>query len=266
MMPSFAFKEWVGLRDIFGFEREVNQAQEPQNTDDLPVKQLSLGVLMERLGRNTLPLGLPKSKFLTEMQWGNQPGAVRVVWTPRLNVKIQKLHHDREGNNVWALKKFFFVNDRDFAGKEDVVADEIFDQVKLVADEKLEAVLENKEFRFEDLINALSAKVQQQDNETIDFQFMKKLNENEYDFLFYIRGGGVGTMYGPRGQRPALALIVKMGYSESTGLITSIAQLVEGVDDTSNWTIQPAEFYEVFMPTQPKREIIECIVTALKWF
>lgn len=265
-MTSFAFKEWMGLRDIFGFEKEIVQAQQPQKIDDLPVQRLCLSDVMERLSQNTLIMGLPKSRFMTEMQWGNQPGAVRVVWTPRLNVKVQKLHHDREGNNVWVLKKYFFVNDRDFAGQEDVVADEVFEQVKMVANEQLDAVMEQGEFKFENIVYSLAAKMRQQDNDTIDFQGVKKLNENEYDLSFYIRGGGQGTMYGPKGQRPALALIVKMGYNENTGLIKAIAELIQGVDDTSNWTIQPAEFEEVFLPTQSKNEIITAITTALKWF
>lgn len=265
-MTQFNFKEWIGLRDIFGFEKEINQAQATGKIDDLPIQTLTLSLVMERLGQNTLPMGMPKSRFLSEMQWGNQPGAVRVVWTPRLNVKIQKLHHDREGNNTWVLKKYFFVNDRDFAGQEDVVADEVFEQVKLVANEQLDAVMESGEFKFENIVWSLAAKMRQEDNETIDFQGVKKLNENEYDLLFYLRGGGTGTMYGPKGQRPALALIVKMAYSENTGLIKAIAELVQGIDDTSSWAIQPAEFEEHFLPTQSKNEIIAAITTALKWF
>jgi hypothetical protein len=126
--------------------------------------------------------------------------------------------------------------------------------------------MEQGEFKFENIVYSLAAKMRQQDNDTIDFQGVKKLNENEYDLSFYIRGGGQGTMYGPKGQRPALALIVKMGYNENTGLIKAIAELIQGVDDTSNWTIQPAEFEEVFLPTQSKNEIITAITTALKWF
>jgi hypothetical protein len=264
-MKRFAFKEWFGSRDIFGFDKEINLAQDIKN-DDLPIKNFSLGIVMERLGSNTLSIGVPKSKFLSEMQWGDQAGSVKVVWTPRLNVKIQKLHHDREGNPIWVLNKFFFVNDREFAGKEDVVADEIFEQVKLVAEQQIDGVAEHYSYTLENLVYSLAARMRQQDNETIDFQGVRKLNENEYDLSFYVRGGGVGTMYGPRGQRPAVALIVKVGYNETTGVIKSIIELVEGVDDTSNWTIQPAEFEELFLPTQPKNDIISAITTALKWF
>lgn len=266
-MVKFNFKHYVeNLRDIFGFEKEVNQAQNISKVDDLPIKTLSVHVVMDRLATNNISIGRPKSKYLSEMQWGDQPGAVRVQWTPKLNVKIQKLHHDLEGNDVWIMKKFFFVNDRDFAGKEDVVADEIFEQVKMVAEGKLESVMESGEFKFDNIVWSLASKMRQSNYDFIDFEGVKKLNENEYDLYFWINGGGQGQMFGPRGQRPALALIVKMAYSENTGLIKAIAEMVQGVDDTTNWTIQPAEFEEHYMPTQPKNEIIDSVISALRWF
>jgi hypothetical protein len=84
--------------------------------------------------------------------------------------------------------------------------------------------------------------------------------------MFYVKGGGVGTTYGPKGQRVALALVVKMAYNESTGVIKAIAELIESVDDSTSWSIQPAEFDEQFLPTQDKNEIITSITTALRWF
>jgi hypothetical protein len=261
----FNFKKYVeNSQDVFGFEKEARTPAE--RTDDLPIRRFSVASVMERLGKNNISLGAPKSKYLTEMRWGTEAGSVRVVWTPRLNVKIQKLHHDREGSDVWVMKKYYFVNDRDFAGQEDVVADEIFEQVANVAKEKLESVMESQEFKFDNIIWSLAAKMRQQPNDTIDFQGVTKQNEHEYDLSFYLKGGGQGTMYGPKSQRPAMALLVKMGYSESTGVIKAIAELIQGVDNTSNWTIQPAEFEENFLPSQPKEEIITAITTALKWF
>jgi hypothetical protein len=265
-MNQLNFKEWLGLKDIYGFEKEVNQAQNTQKIDELPVKRLALDIVMERLAQNSLPLGLPKSKFLTEMQWGTHDGALRVKWTPKLNVKIHRLHHDREGNEAWILKKFFFVNDRDFAGQEDVVADEIFDQVKAIAYQNHDSVMEEGEFKFDNIVYSLAAQMRQQQYQVIEFERVKKLNENEYDLSFWVRGGGTGTLYGPHSQRPALALIVKMAYNERTGLIKAIAEMIQSVDNSAEWAIQPAEFEEYFLPTQPKNEIINSIVTSLKWF
>jgi hypothetical protein len=264
-MVKMNFKEWIN-KDIFGFEREVLDAQDnskPQN--ELPIQGFMLNLVMERLETNNLSLGHPFSRFPNEMQWGTQPGAVRVVWTPKLNVKIQKLHLDLEGNRVWIMKRFYFVNDLEFGGgNEHVVADEIFEEVKIVAKDQLDS--SSGQFKLENIVYPLASVLRQQDYQVIELDRIVKISENEYDINFWCRGGGVGKTFGPRGQRPVLAFILKMHYNEHTGLIKTIAEMATAEDDTTKWELQPAEFEELYMPSQPKKEIIDSIVTALKWF
>lgn len=266
-MKQMSFKKWLNEHDIFGFEREISTVQDDKYGEEMPIVGFNTNAVIDRLSNYNLSIGRPFSRFPSEVQWGTQPGAIRVMWTPKLNIKIQRFHHDREGNPLWIMKKFFFVDDDHFGGKEEIVADDVFEQVKLVSEQQLDAVMENNDVKFENLVYSLAAKLRQQPYQVIEFNNAKKLNENEYDLSFWLRGGGTGTITGKsHGQRPALALIVKLAYNERAGYIKSIAEMIQTSDDTANWEIQPAEFEGYYLPTQNKNEIIDSIVTALKWF
>lgn len=261
------FKEWLNHKNIFGFDNEIIQAQDFKNNDELPVVRFNTNAIIEQLSNYNLSVGKPFSRFPSEIQWGTQPGAIRVICTPKLNVKIERFHYDRKGDQLWIMKKFFFVNDEQFGGKEDIVANDIFEHVKIISEQQLDAVMESSGFKFENLVYSLVSKLRQQPYQVLDFNTVKKLNENEYDLSFWLRGGGTGVITGSKhGQKPALALIVKIAYNEQNGYIKSFAEFLQTSDDTANWTIQPAEFEGFYLPTQNKNEIIDSIVTALKWF
>jgi hypothetical protein len=89
-MQDFSFKKFVE-QDIFGFGEKLPLEKQE---DDLPIRSFSVHRVIERLNQHQLSLGKSKSKFLSEIQWGDQPGAIKVQFTPRLNVKIQKFHHE----------------------------------------------------------------------------------------------------------------------------------------------------------------------------
>lgn len=260
------FKLW--LENMFGSDSEIEfNYKKPilRGPNDLPIERFNIQRLIEKLQKTDLGLKRGKSGFFNECQWGEKSGAIKVVITPKINVKIQKLHNDLEGNPVWIMKKYFFIDDANFAGKEDVVAYEIFDQVKRINDEQLEVA--NKNIDLKEIINNLSGKLDKLESSSLlPGHSIKKVSDNEYVLFYYLRGSGASTYVGARNARNVMEVVVDLSIDKHTGLIRSIISVVNSQDEGASWQIQPADFNEFFMPSQDKREIIESIITALKTY
>ncbi len=273
-MPDLNFRLWLEKTNIFGFDEDDYEVQLPyrpgkvplKGPQDLPVERLNVQRVIEQLAKNDLGTRKANSRFFNECQWGeNRPGAIRAVITPKINVKIQRLHHDLEGNPVWIMKKYFFIDDGNFAGKEDVVALEIFDQVRKINDEQLEAP--KRDINIKDLVETLSGKLGTLESTTLlPGHQVKKVSENEYCLFYYLRGTGASTYFGSRNTRNIMEVVVNVSRDKHTGLIKTIISVVNTEDEGVSWQLQPADFNELFMPTQGKKEIIESIITALKTY
>jgi hypothetical protein len=271
MMPDMNFRFWLE-NNIFGFDdsREIQNPYRPgkvplKGPNDLPIERLNVQRVIEELSKNDLGVKRGNIRFFNECQWGSNPGAVRAVITPKINVKIQRLHHDLEGNSVWILKKYFFIDDVNFSGKEDVVASEIFDQVKKINDEQLEAPKRN--IKVSELVEALSSKLSTIESTVlVPGHQVKKVSDDEFVLFYYLRGGGASAYLGSRNARNVMEVVVNVSNDKKTGLIKSIVSVVNSQDEGASWQLQPADFNELFMPTQGKREIVESIITALKTY
>lgn len=236
--------------------------------NDLPVERLNVERVVELLSRYDLGSKKPSVRFFNECRWGDHAGSVRAVITPRLNVKIQKLHHDREGNETWVMKRYFFIDDYNYAGKEDVVALEIFEEIRDVNEEMLEAP---GEFKLEELVKSLGNRMNTLESASLmPVHTVKKVSENEYNLYYYLRGGGATGLYGSGTTKNVMEVIVSLSEQKKTGLIKGIVTVVSNVSSGSkgggDWVMQPADFEEYFMPSQGKKEIIETIMTALKTY
>lgn len=271
------FRLWMEKRNIWGFDETEWEPKKPfhpgkaefRGPDDLPCTGFNVQRMIEQLARFDLGFKKSKMKFMNECQWGENPGAVRVVVTPKVNLKIQKLHYDLEGNKVWIMKKYFFIDDTNYAGKEDIVAQEVFDQVKNVNDEQPENP--NKDVDLAELVRQLDGRLKGlASNVLLPEHQVKKNGENEFTIFYYLRGGGVGSFTGASSASNIMEVIVNVSKQRSTGLIkamvTVAGNLSTGGKGSSSWVLMPSDFEEYFMPTQGKREIVEAIVTALKTY
>ncbi len=276
-MPDFNFRLWLEKTNIFGFEERDYDVEAPfrpgkfplKGPQDLPIERLNVQRVIEQLAKNDLGIKRSNSKFFNECQWGSNSGAIRVVITPKVNVKIQKLHEDLEGNRVWIMKKYFFIDDANFAGKEDVVALEIFDQVRNINDEQLEAP--SRKINLGDLVESLSARMNALESTTLlPGHTVKRTSDNEFNLFYYLRGGGRTGYSGASNTKNIMEVVVNLSTQKTTGLIKAMVTVVSNIGSGSKgggtWVLMPSDFEEFFMPTQGKKEIIESIITALKTY
>lgn len=271
------FRLWMEKRNIWGFDDEDLEPNKPfhpgktpfRGDIDLPINGFNVQRMIEQLAKYDLGFKKSKIKFMNECQWGENPGAVRVIVTPKVNLKIQKLHYDLEGNKVWVMKKYFFIDDANFAGKEDVVANEVFDQVKNINDEQMENP--NKDVKLEELVKDLNIRLRGLISSTLlPEHTVRKNSENEFTVFYYLRGGGASGYTGASNTHNVMEVVVNLSKQRNTGLIkamvTVVTNLSSGSQGGNTWVLMPSDFEEYFMPTQGKREIIESLVTALKTY
>jgi hypothetical protein len=273
---SSGFSLWLEKTNIFGFEErdwdstEVHPGKTPQRgPNDLPVERMNVQRVIDLLGRYQLGSKKPKSNFMSECSWGDHAGAIRAIITPKINVKIQRLHHDLEGKEVWVMKKYFFIDDYNFAGKEDVVALEIFDQIKRINDEQLESPA--PKVKLEELVQSLSSRMNALESSTLlPNHFIKKASSNEFNLSYYLRGGGRGGFGGASTVKNVMEVVVNLSQQPKTGMIKAMVTVVSNIASGSRgggtWVLMPSDFEEFFMPTQGKKEIVESIITALKTY
>lgn len=270
------FRLWMEKRDIWGFDSADDaQLKKPfhpgkapvKGSDDLPIEFFNTQRMIELLSRYDLGPKKAHIKFFNECQWGSNVGAVRAIITPKLNLKIQRLHYDLENNPVWIMKKYFSVDDGNYAGKEDVVAQEIFEQVRNVNDEQLENPAKN--VKLDELAQGLNAKMKAlKSNSLLPEHQVKKNSDNEYTLYSYLRGGGSSGYSGSSNVHNVMEVIVNLSHQKSRGLIkamvTVVTNLSSGSSGGGTWVLMPSDFEEFFMPTQGKAEIMEAILTVLK--
>jgi len=236
---------------------------------DLPIKRINVQRIIDILSKNDIGVKKAIVKFFNECQWGDKSGAVKVTITPKINVKIQKLHHDLEGNDVWLMKRYYFIDDVNFAEKEDTVAYEILDEVKKVNKEQLENL--SKKVDLKRLVECINSKINNIRSETLlPNQKIKKLSDNEYNLLCYVRGSGKTGYVGASTTDNINEVLVSISNHKNTGLIKIIITVISNVSSGStgggSWVLMPSDFEEVFAPSQSDDEISDFIVTALRTF
>jgi hypothetical protein len=271
------FKLWLEKQNIWGFEEKDWEPDKPfhpgkapqRGPQDLPIEGFNVQRMMEHLGKLELGAKKPKNRFFNECQWGEHDGAIRAIITPKLNIKIQKLHHDLEGNQIWVMKKYFFIDNYNYAGKEDVVALEVFDQIKNINEEQLESP--SPKVRLEELVQALSNKMNTlESNSLLPTHTVKRIAENEWNLFYYLRGGGASGFSGSGNTKNIMEVVVNLSQKRNSGtikaMVTVVTNLSSGSRGGGTWVLMPSDFEEFFMPTQGKKEIVESIMTALKTY
>jgi len=267
-MPKIqGFKEWV---DIFGFDKELIEKEkkflEKRKEDQKPIRAFNIHEMMDHLNRlSQFSLKPPFQRFLTEMQWGTTGGALRLLITPKYHTVIQRLQHDLSGEPVWFCKKVYSIDYENYGGKEDVVANELYEIVQNLEKEKLERNL--AEYDLESLAYKLSNVIKSFKHDFLIFQGIKELNENNYELYMFVRGAGVGRTIGARMSQRVNEYILDLSFNEQTGNVKVFFFPVSDEDEGGNmWIIQPPDFFQFFSSGQQINEIIDAVMVSLKCF
>jgi hypothetical protein len=192
-MRRLSFRKFVEATDIFGFEPE-RFSEDPDNSMyERPINQFDIDLMMEYLSKKSMPAGLKsKSNFINEIQWGTEPGAVKLFVDTGLTFYIKKFNHDLQGTPRWVTKRMFQLNRHGYGGLEDAVAQEIFEHLEKYYRKDIDAPQKNYD-ELENLVMHISNKLKRTSKDIFMYEGIKKLTDNNYIIAFGVRGHGVET-------------------------------------------------------------------------
>lgn len=263
------FKLYVEDSDPFGFE-ELDKSRDAKDNpgdfqDDLPIVLFSIQWLMDSLSRKKLNNVKATADFLDEVYWGKkQAGTIRVRLTPNTNIYIERLMFDLTGASVWVCKSLFKIDQREFRGKEDVVANDIFKEVVRIDSENLEAA--KKEYDLQPLLNRLVSRIRTTHGSVFMYQDVKRVRKNYYVIWFSIVGSGTGKLLHGRRTARSPEATIDIAYDDIGGMIHIILTTISGGGEGLSWEIDIPYMDAHFAPTQAKEEIVSSVVTALKYY
>ncbi len=262
--------------DIFGFEDiEAKKAQDaltPEGEpDDLPIRPFSVQWMMDVLARQKVG-GRIKSThfFLDEVIWGEPKGigSVRVKITPNIRVYIERQIEDMLGQRTWINKAVFKPDLTKYAGNEEQVAYDIFDEVQKIYFTNVERASETYD-NLTNLVRRMAGRVRSQAPEIYSYQDTKEVNRDYYIIYFAIRNVGVGKLVNKRAHvtRTPEATI-DVNYNRERGLIRVILSTVSVGSGTGQgaWEVDLPYLDSWYAPGQNKDEIIDTVLTALKYY
>ena len=254
------FKQFIENKDIFGFDRKITQQQE-RIYDNTPIKRFNIEEMMGYLEGCKLPGKNPHIHQVDEIRWGDKVGAVRVKIGTTLQVEVDKLCSDLQGSPSWVTKKFYQINRAGYGTYEKNVAEEIFSEVEKIDKEEIDAP--KKEYtELPNLVVGISNKLRTTAKDIFIFEGIRKVNDNNYIIKFGVRAHGVGA----RDNQRVIENLTDISFNKKTGKIRVINRNIKTPMQGYAWAIFPSDFDLNFMPTQNKDEIIESIITYMKYY
>jgi len=258
-----SFSKWFEATDIYGFEKEEKKDTDAEyGKNEEPMRQLNVELILKYLINSKIGVNEGHEVFANEIQWGNIPGALRITIDPKMTVRIRKLSVDLNGNYHWVAKKHFQLNRSGFGGYEDVIAQEIYQEVKKLENENLE-VPSSDYSGFEDMVRSSANKMRRVAKDILLYREIVKKSDDDYIIVFDLRGGGVQAP----GQKRIDQFQAEFAYNRSDGLIKTIVNHLESsVGGEKSWTQAPSDYQMIFFPSQDIEEIAEILGVYVKYF
>lgn len=265
------FKKWLNesYEDLFGFDDNMNadKIAALRVPDDKPIMAFQINQMMEDLADHRLGVRHGFQRFSNQTQWGTTPGAIRVVVGSQHTIHIERLIHSLQGDPTWLTKKVFRVNLAEYSKNYQPVAEAIYDQVSNVFKEGLEGPEKNyNREALSDLVDDIIDKFKERGHDIFIFDKIKKVDENNYIIQFDARGGGVGALFKNHSEARINQFLINISFNEEHGLLHTMLATVQTGDEGSSWELTPSIFEGWYSPKQRPNEIVETILTAMKYF
>jgi hypothetical protein len=262
-MRRLSFRKFVEATDIFGFESEKPRGNSDDNFHEKPINQFDIELMIEYLSKRSMPSGLkPQSKFTDEIQWGTEPGAVKLHIDTGYTFAIKRLNNDLRGEPRWVTKKAFQLNRHGYGGYEDSVAQEIFEHILKCYREELDAPQKDYD-GLESLVIHIANKMRRVAKDIFMYSGIKKITDNHYVISFNLRGSGVEAPDQSRVEQNQ----TQISYDKESGTIRVTNYNIESpTGGAHKWKIMPIDIDAYFFPTQSKEEISEAIAVELKYY
>jgi len=256
------FTTWLESKDIFGFEKDFQKKEQDKKTiKETPVEVFSVEKMMNYLLEMKLPGKNPSMRFTNQIQWGENVGAVRVKMGTTLQMHIDKLSTDLEGNPTWVTKKFYQINRGGYGGYEKSVGQELFGEIQKIDKKQLDAP-KNEYKELPNLVIGIASQLRRLAHDIFVFEGIKRVNDKNFIIKLGLRGGGVEA----RDHQKVLQNLTDVSFNEKTGKIRVMNYCVKSKVGKDEWNLFPADQDWYFMPTQDKNEIVDVVNTNLKWY
>lgn len=270
------FKKWLFSEDKFnwanfGSDKHFNvhpdlspeETLKRQRYDD-PIRQFNFEYLSEQLLKKRVGIREASAKYMHEIIWGEGSGALKVHVHPDNHVSLDKLGKDLQGEDVWYTKKMFLINRGGFGGHEDIVVEELHDALIEISKQPIDGPRNELDKKyFKNLVQVMAAKMSQVARPIFFLERIKKLNDYNYIIQFGVKGQGVEAPDHRRIEENLTQVI----YDKNKGVIRVMNANVEsGVGKEHSWEIMPNDSDYFFSPTQDKNEIIQVMMTTMKYY
>lgn len=261
-MKRLNFKRFFEATDIFGFDDRRSIDLPDDNMLHRPISQFNLELMMEILSKKTIGNHQPRSMFVNEIRWGDQPGAVKLDVDPGYTFYVRKLSKDKQGNHRWASKKMFQLNRQGYGGLEDMVADEIHNELKKVHDGPLDSPIND----YDDLEN-LTQQIYNKAKKVMKSIFIpegiRKLSDNAYVIKMGVRGAGVESTSQTRVEQNQTMIT----YDPECGTIRISNYNIESpTGGPHEWRLGQQDLDVYCFPSQGRDEISELVAVHYKYY
>lgn len=257
------FKHFFEATDIFGFHRQVNKDEiHPDDQDEKPMRCFNTELMMDFLTKKSVGIYEPVVKFMNEVQWGDQPGAVKLEIDPGYTFYIKKWGVDKKGENRWVTKKMFQLNRTGYGGYEDTVAAEIHDNIINVYEGQLDSPKDEYK-ALEKLVLEIADKIRRSARPIFLYRGIKRVDDDNYLIRMEVRAQGLEHSH----QRRVEENQTQVSYDKEHGVIRVTNYNIESsVGGPHSWQLMPVDLDLHFFPTQSRDEISECVAVHVKYY
>lgn len=260
-------------KDVFGFDELIDKKERekaPPKDDDLPIRAFNLHWMMDNLARKKLGGKIKATETMIDgIIWGEwkKVGTIRVRVMPNITVYVERMIQDLNGTRTWVLKHVLKPNIREYAGSEDVVANDIFEYVEKVHFENFDSPSEDYDSLLT-LAKRMATRLRTVAPDGFSFQDIKEVNKDYYVISFALRNAGVGKLVTrTQNLQQSPEATIDVNYKKDRGLIHVILTTVSvGGDGQSGWEVDLPFLDAWYAPTQKKDEIIESVMKVLKFY
>lgn len=257
-----SFKKFVEATDIFGFDKD--QSEKEQNDPFLinPIHQFDTELMIDLLSKKSVGTLQPISGFNDEIQWGTQPGAVKVECDTGYTFFIKRLNMDKQGTPRWVTKRAFQLNRNGYGGYEDSVAQEVHEHVSQVFKQNLDAPVDDFD-ELQELTVHLYGKMKRACRNIFIPEGIRKLSDHAYIIQFGVRGQGVEA----RDHTRVEANQTLISYDKDHGTIrVTNYNIKSATAGEHSWKIMPSDLDLMFFPSQNRDEVSEAIAVHMKYY
>jgi len=261
-MKRLSFRKFTEATDIFGFDAKRSEEDPSEKEETKPINQFNLELMMNFLSKKSIGLHEGEVKYVNEIQWGHQPGSVKLKVDTGYTFYVKRLGVDLEGNETWATKRMFQLNRHGYGGLEDSVAQEIFEHLERYYNARLDTPDGDYE-DLENLVVHISNKLKRTSKSIFLYEGIKKVDDDNYIIIFAIHGHGVEAPGHMRVEENLTNVI----YSPDKGIIHIVNYNVESpVGGPHSWSLTPLDLQVSFFPSQSREEISEAVSVHFKFY